>query len=102
MNSFLRAEKRRLAILVLVLALGAVVIGAHSGINDSHGEGHLAETAAGCLAIFMGAGLFVATGGAVRRPWWRPNGSPATRRAIPSPPVVLPRAGPLILQVFRL
>ena len=102
LNNFLRAQKRRLAVLVLVLSLGAIVIGAHSGLSDTHGEGHLAETAAICLAIFTEAGLFVAAGAVLRHHRSRPAAPSRIYRVIPDPPVARARAGPLILQVFRL
>ena len=102
LNRALRAQKRRLAVLALLLSLTAAVIAAHSGLTDSHGEDHMAETAAMCLAVFTGAGLLAVAGGLGRPPRPRSVETFLRSRFIPSPPDPRARAGPIVLQVFRL
>ena len=101
-NRALRSQKRRLVLLVLLVSIAGAVVGAHSGLTDAHGEDHLAETAAVCLAVFTGAGLLVAAGGLGKPHRPRPVGGLAPPELTSSPPVPRARAGPIVLQVFRL
>ena len=102
LNRVLRAQKRRIAVLVLFMSLTAAVVGAHSGLTDSHGEDHLTETAAMCLAVFTGAGLLVVALGLGGPPRPRPMEIFIPPGFTLSPPDPRARAGPIVLQVFRL
>ena len=105
LNQFQRRHHRRLAALLLVLALCWLVVAAHGALA----ERHMSDDIAACLAVVQTAALALSiviiavasTGTAISRsPWPRANDRFRVR-APRSRPVPRSRAGPAALQVFR-
>lgn len=101
LNQFLSAQRRRFAVLVVLLSLATAVVAGHCAMSDEP----IGETAAICLAVAAtGAGTLVLAGSAsvvsnlLRAPAPLLPGAPNPVRR-PQPQA---RAGPTLLQVFRL
>jgi hypothetical protein len=109
LNSALRRQRRRLAVAAVMLGLAGAVVAAHSAMVHDHmgGMGGTGDAVVMCLALAETAvaavGIALAMG-----PWLRRPRRPAPRlpdgepRFIPAPAGVPARAGPPLLQVFRL
>lgn len=102
-NGTLRSPRRRLAMLGVVLALSGGVVAAHTGL----GMDHMGDGQAVCVAVIESA-LAVALVTSAARPLRRRRAivlvrftRPTPSRALP-PPAPRARAGPPLLQVFRL
>jgi hypothetical protein len=106
LNSALRRQRRRFAVLAVMLGLAGSVVVAHSVLGHDH-MGDISGAIAMCLAVAETA--IVAVGAAVALCALRRH----PRRLFPAPPVpdlaFVPcligthsRAGPPLLQVFRL
>jgi hypothetical protein len=105
LNQFRSRHHRRLAALLLVLALCWLVVAAHSAVADRHmGDGiaaclAVAQTAALALAVAI---VTVASVTATMSRWaWPRADAPLRVRASRSQPRPRSRAGPAALQVFR-
>lgn len=104
LNQF-RRQHRRLAALLLVLALCWLVIAAHSALA----ERHMGDGIAACLAVAQTAALALAVAlaavhsvnAAMARCAWPRADAPLRVRAARSQPLPRSRAGPVALQVFR-
>jgi hypothetical protein len=103
-DRWLRAQRRRLFTAFAVAILASAVLGAHSAVS----AGHMGKGMAMCVAVVdvaflaVGASLALRRGGAIglaRRSGvvLRPVPLDLARRHLP-----LARAGPAVLQVFRL
>jgi hypothetical protein len=104
LNTALRRQRRRLAMLAVMLGLAGAVVTAHSVTAGDHmGDGvvmclAVAETA----IVAVGAALVVGVVGAHRARWLvAAPGLPAFAY-VPAPRSVPARAGPPLFQVFRL
>ena len=104
LNAALRRQRRRLAMVAIMLGLAGAVVTAHSIMAGDHmGDGVMmclavAETA----VIAIGAALVVGVTMALRaRGLIAAPGFPACTY-VPAPRSVPARAGPPLLQVFRL
>jgi hypothetical protein len=104
LNTALRRQRRRLAMLAVMLGLAGAVVTAHSVTAGDHmGDGvvmclAVAETA----VIAIGAALVVGVAVACRPRWLIAVPSPGASAYVPAPWSVPARAGPPLLQVFRL
>jgi hypothetical protein len=106
LNSCMRRQRRRLAMLAVMLGLAGMVVVAHSATRHDH-VGNVGEAVVMCMAVAETA--VVALGVALARGAWirlslrliAPLPKPEPR-FIPAPASVSARAGPLLLQVFRL
>jgi hypothetical protein len=104
LNAALRRQRRRLAVLAVMLGLAGAVVTAHSVMAADHmGDGvtmclAVAETA----VIAIGAALVIRVAVAHRARWL--IAAPVFRALafVPAPRSVPARAGPPLLQVFRL
>jgi hypothetical protein len=104
LNIVLRRQRRRIAVIVAMLTLAGAVVTAHSVM----GADHMGDATAMCLAVVETA--VIAVGGALivgvamaRRPHWRAMISVAPQQPAASAPArIRARAGPPVLQVFRL
>jgi hypothetical protein len=103
LNRTLHRERRRLAVLAVVLGLAGAVVVAHTAMNHDH----MGAAMVMCLAVVETA--VVAAGAAlalVAR--WAPlswpvvESSDATLAVVPPPDQARSRAGPSQLQIFRL
>jgi hypothetical protein len=104
LNSTLRRQSRRLAVLAVVLGLAGAVVTAHSVMAGDH----MGDGVAMCLAVAETAVIAIGTalvvGVAVARQARWLIGAPELPAFgyIPAPRTVPARAGPSLLQVFRL
>lgn len=105
----LRAPRRRLAATLVVLMLAGSVIAAHGALAMGHmGMDHMGKAAMVCLAIAdaaaLGIGALLAVAAPSRRGLTFTLFGPLV--AVTSPRAATPgaraRAGPAVLQVFRL
>jgi hypothetical protein len=104
-NRTLRRQRRRLTMLVVMLGLagaGAVVV-AHSAM----GHDGLGDAMVMCLAVVetavVAVGVAVALSARMRRPLWLlPAPLEPELASVPSSAGIRSRAGPPLLQVFRL
>jgi len=101
-HSFFQDQRRRLLGLVVVLALAGSVAAAHSALAEDHmGAAKVclavAETAALAVVVVWAASALAPARFTLALPWAAATTSP------PSPTVwTRSRAGPALLQVFRL
>ena len=107
LNSTMRRQRRRLTMFAVMLGLAGTVVVAHSAMGHDH-MGDVGEALVTCLAVaetaVAAAGVALALGAWMRR---RPlclvaQLSKPETRFIPAPASVPARAGPPLLQVFRL
>ena len=104
LNSVLRRQRRRIAVIAAMLSLAGAVVTAHSVM----GVDHMGDATAMCLAVVETA--VIAVGGALivgvalaRRPHWLVLIPAAPEQPAASAPArIRARAGPPVLQVFRL
>jgi len=105
LNSWMRRQRRRLAMLAVMLGLAGTVVVAHSATG--HHMGDLGEAVVMCLAVAetaaVAAGVALALGAWTRRPLWLVAAPPLPELLhMAAGPGVRPRAGPPALGVFRL
>lgn len=104
LNATLRRQRRRLAVLAVMLGLAGAVVTAHSVMGGDHmGDGvvmclAVAETAVIAVAVSLVVGLIAAH----RRHWVIALPALAEFAYVPEPRSAPARAGPPQLQVFRL
>lgn len=103
LNRTLRGQRRRLVTLAATLALVGVVVSVHSVMSHDHMAGAIVT----CLAVAETA--IVAVGAALALSVWMrsplrlvPVPSVPELAFVPSPAGIRARAGPPVLQVFRL
>ena len=106
LNSWMRQQRRRLTMMAVMLALAGTVVVAHSAMSHDH-MGDVGEAVLMCLAVAETAvaavGVALALGVRMRRPLWLLAQLAAPEpRFFPAPASVPARAGPPLLQVFRL
>ena len=106
LNTALRRQRRRLVMLAVVLGLAGAVVVAHSAMGHDH-MGDMGDAIAMCLAVaetaVVAVGAALALSASSRRPLWSlPVPLAPVLPRVPSPVHALPRAGPPLLQVFRL
>ena len=102
-NSALRRQRQHLLVLLAVLALAGTVVAAHSLMSHDH----VSDAVVACLAVAETAVVAIGTTLALGARAWRPSRLPPTP---PTPQLALvlfpvparARAGPPVLQVFRL
>lgn len=106
LNSALRRQRRRLVMLGVMLGLAGAVVVAHSAVGHDH-MGDMGGAIVMCLAVaetaVVAVGAAVALSALMRRPRWLLPALPAPE--LPSLPSLVgtrSRAGPPLLQVFRL
>ncbi len=92
-----------MAMLVVTLGLAGAVVVAHSAV----GHGHMGEAMLMCLAVVetavVAVGAALVLSARMRRPLWLvPAPLEPELWLVPSPAGVRARAGPPLLQVFRL
>jgi hypothetical protein len=101
----LRHSRRRLAVLVAVIALGGVVSLHHSGLAMGAMDHGIGAGVAVCLAIVTAAGTAIAVAAVGLLLWRRRRVAPdfvlVRSSARPRPPLARARAGPVVLQVLR-
>lgn len=106
LNSTLRRQRRRLVMLAVMLGLAGAVVTTHSAMSHDH-IGEMSDVIVMCVAVAQTAavavGVALALGAWLRRPLWliAAPGVPA-RPLVPAALGVHARAGPPLLQVFRL
>jgi len=108
LNSTLRRQRRRLVMLAVMLGLAGAVVTTHSAMSHDH-IGEMSDVIVMCVAVAqtaavaVGVALALALGAWLRRPLWliAAPGVPA-RPLVPATLGVHARAGPPLLQVFRL
>jgi hypothetical protein len=98
-----KSLRRRLMVGAAIVLLAGAVVSAHSALNDHH----IGDVAAACLAVMqvaaVGVGAAVASGMGILRRLWPLVVPPAHEPKVTSfLPVPRSRAGPELLQVFRL
>jgi hypothetical protein len=103
LNRTLRRQRRHMAMLVVMLGLAGAVVVAHSAV----GHGDMGESVLMCLAVAETAvvvvGAALVFNARIRRPLWLlPAPLEPALWMDPAPPGVRTRAGPPLLQVFRL
>jgi drug/metabolite transporter (DMT)-like permease len=104
LNTALRHHRRRLATLAVVLGLAGAVVTAHSVMAGDH----MGDGVAMCLAvantavIAAGAALVLGVATSRRRRWLIAAPAFPVFAYTPAPRSVPARAGPPLLQVFRL
>lgn len=103
LNRTLRGQRRRLVTLAAILALAGVVVSVHSVMSHDHMAGAIVT----CLAVAETA--IVAVGAALALSVWMrsplrllPARSMPELAFVPSLAGIRARAGPPVLQVFRL
>lgn len=106
-NAFLRRQRRRLLLLATLLTLGGAVAGAHGAMAQDHmGHGMVMCTAVlEAAALAVAAAVLLGVPAAIRLPRWMavaavPPSDPVALRPAPGHPRA--RAGPALLQTFRL
>ena len=102
----MRRQRRRLAVFVVMIGLAGAVVVAHSAMGHDH-MGDVGGAVVMCLAVaetaVVAVGVALALGAWMRRPVWLLAQLPAPQpRFFPAPATVPARAGPPLLQVFRL
>jgi hypothetical protein len=104
LNTALRRNRRRLATLAVVLGLAGAVVSAHSVMAGDHmGDGVVMCLAvANAAVIAVGAALLVGVAASQRRRWLIAAPALPAFAYTPAPRSVPARAGPPLLQVFRL
>jgi hypothetical protein len=103
LNSAFRRQRRRFVMLAVMLGLAGAVVVAHSAV----GHGDMGEAMLMCLAVAETAVVAVSAAlvlsARMRRPFWLvPAPLEPALWLIPAPAGVRTRAGPPLLQVFRL
>jgi len=106
LNTTLRRQRRRLVVLAVMLGLAGAVVAAHSVVSHDH-MGDMGDAVVMCLAVAQTAavtvGAALALGAWLRRPLWLVIPTFDGERAFVAAPVAVhARAGPPLLQVFRL
>ncbi len=106
LNSALRRQRRRLAMLTVMLGLVGAVVVAHSAMGNDH-MGDMGGAIVMCLAVaetaVVAVGAALALSAWMRRPLWLLLAPLAPELSfVPSPVRIRSRAGPPLLQVFRL
>lgn len=106
LNSLMRRQRRHLAVVVAMIGLAGAVVVAHSAMGHDH-VGDVGGTVVMCLAVAETAvvvvGIALALGVFMRRALWLLAPQRAPRSRFPRASVGVPaRAGPPLLQVFRL
>ena len=106
LNSALRRQRRRYTMLAVMLGLAGAVVVAHSALGHDH-MGDTGDAIAMCLAVaetaVVAVGAALALGTLMRRPLWVLAAPLAPELPfLPSPVDTRSRAGPPLLQVFRL
>jgi hypothetical protein len=101
----LRHSRRRLALVVAVIALGGVVSLHHSGPAMGAMDHGMSKGMTVCLAIVSAVGTAIAIAAAGLFPW-RQSCPTSELSIVPSsvprrPPLARARAGPVVLQVLR-
>ena len=106
LNSALRRQRRRYTMLAVMLGLAGAVVVAHSALGHDH-MGDMGDAIVMCLAVAetavvaVGAALALST--LMRRPLWLLAAPLAPELPfVPSLVGTRSRAGPPLLQVFRL
>ena len=102
LNSALRRQRRRYTMLAVMLGLAGAVVVAHSALGHDHmGAIVMCLAVAETAVVAVGAALALST--LMRRPLW-PLAAPLAPELpfLPSPVGTRSRAGPPLLQVFRL
>jgi hypothetical protein len=104
LNTALRRQRRRLAMLAVMLGLAGAVVTAHSVTAGDHmGDGVVMCLAvAESAVIAIGAAIVVGVAVAYRPYWFLAVPSPGASAYVPGPRSVPARAGPALLQAFRL
>ena len=102
-NSMLRRQRRHLVVLLAVLALAGAVVTAHSLMSHDH----MSDVVVACLAIAETAVVGIGTALVLGARAWRPSRllpelPPPRLALVVSPVPARARAGPPLLQVFRL
>lgn len=103
----MRRQRRRLVTVTVMLGLAGAVVVAHSAMGHDH-MGDVGEAVAMCLAVaetaIVAAGAALALGVALagRTRWLVRAPVPHAFAYVPAPRTVPARAGPPLLQVFRL
>jgi peptidoglycan/LPS O-acetylase OafA/YrhL len=101
LNRTLRRQRRRLVTLAVILGLAGAVVVAHSAMHHDY----MSDAIVMCLAVAETAivGVALALGARIDRWRWLASDSSRPPRAfIPVPPGIRARAGPPVLQIFRL
>ena len=105
LNSALRRQRRRYTMLAVMLSLAGAVVVAHSAL----GHDHMGDTGAIVMCLAIAETAVVAVGAALTlstlmRPRLWPLAAPLAPELpfLPSPVDTRSRAGPPLLQVFRL
>ena len=106
LNSTMRRQRRRLAMLAVMFGLAGAIVVAHGAMGHDH-MGAAGEAVLMCLAVaetaVVAVGVALAVGARRRRPLWPVSLLPEIEpRFTPAPASVPARAGPPLLQVFRL
>jgi hypothetical protein len=103
LNVAIRRQRRRLAMVAVMLGLAGVVVTAHSVMAGDH----VGDGVAMCLAVAetaivaVGAALVVGVTMAQRPRWLTAAPAPRALAYVPAPQSAPARAGPSLLQVFR-
>jgi hypothetical protein len=103
LNTALRRQRRRLAMLGVMLGLAGATVTAHSVLGGDHmGDGVLMCMAVANTAVVAISTALAAGSAAAQHPRWS-IGTPALRAVayVPAPRSVPARAGPALLQIFR-
>jgi hypothetical protein len=103
LNRTLRRQRRRLVTLAVILGLAGSVVVAHSAMHHDY----MSDAIVMCLAVaetaIVGVGVALALGARIDRlRWLASDPSLPARGFIPVPTGIRARAGPPVLQVFRL
>ena len=106
LNSALRRQRRRFTMLAVMVGLAGAVVVAHSALGHDH-MGDMGGAIVMCLAVaetaLVAVGATLALSALMRRPrWLLPSPSAPELPFVPSLVATRPRAGPPLLQVFRL
>jgi hypothetical protein len=107
LNTGMRRQRRHLTMLAVMVALAGAVVVAHSAMSHGH-TGNAGEAVVTCLAVaetaVVAAGVALALGAWMRRrPLWLGAQHPEPVSDFIAAPASVPaRAGPPLLQVFRL
>jgi hypothetical protein len=103
LNRTLRRQRRRLVTLAVILGLAGAVVVAHSAMDHDY----MGDAIVMCLAVaetaIVGVGAALALGARIDAlRWLALDPPPAVRAFIPAPAGIRARAGPPVLQIFRL
>lgn len=101
----LRRQRRRLTVIVTVLALSGVIAAHHSGLAmEMHHDAGMSAVAQMCLGVFAAVGAALATAGVslIALSRWRPTLSlpAAGTLRLPDVPVARARHGPAVVSVL--